>query len=64
MSAKGATHTERSTGTRRTARFGRRGSRRPHEEVGDTVVFAKYSNTEIRLDGEGLLILDAEDCSG
>jgi len=33
-------------------------------EVGDTIVFAKYSGTEIKLDGEDLLILDTDDVLG
>ncbi len=33
-------------------------------EAGDVIVFAKYSGTEIKLDGEDLLILDAEDLLG
>ena len=33
-------------------------------EVGNVVVFAKFSGTEIELDGEDLLILDAEDVLG
>ena len=31
---------------------------------GDTVVFAKYAGTEIKLDGEDYMILDAEDILG
>ncbi len=31
---------------------------------GDVVVFAKYSGTEIKLDGEDYMILDAEDILG
>ncbi|MBA2441406.1 MAG: co-chaperone GroES [Rubrobacter sp.] len=33
-------------------------------KAGDTIVFAKYSGTEIRLDNEEYLILDAEDILG
>ncbi|TCJ15739.1 co-chaperone GroES [Rubrobacter taiwanensis] len=32
--------------------------------AGDTVVFAKYSGTEIKLNGEDYLILDADDILG
>lgn len=31
---------------------------------GDTIVFAKYAGTEIKLDGEDYMILDAEDILG
>jgi chaperonin GroES len=31
---------------------------------GDTIVFAKYSGTEITLDGEDYMILDADDILG
>jgi len=31
---------------------------------GDTIVFAKYSGTEISLDGEDYMILDADDILG
>ena len=31
---------------------------------GDVVVFAKYSGTEIKLDGEDYMILDADDILG
>jgi chaperonin GroES len=31
---------------------------------GDTVIFAKYAGTEIKLDGEDYIILDAEDILG
>lgn len=31
---------------------------------GDVIVFAKYSGTEIKLDGEDYMILDAEDILG
>jgi len=31
---------------------------------GDTIVFAKYSGTEINLDGEDYMILDADDILG
>lgn len=33
-------------------------------KAGDTIVFAKYSGTEIRLDNDEYLILDAEDILG
>lgn len=33
-------------------------------DTGDVVVFAKYSGTEIKLDGEDYMILDAEDILG
>lgn len=33
-------------------------------EVGEVIVFAKYSGTEIKLDGEDFLILDIEDVLG
>lgn len=37
------------------------GKRAPLEvKVGDTVLFAKYSGTEIKLDGEEYLILNSE----
>ncbi len=32
--------------------------------TGDVVVFAKYSGTEIKLDGEDYMILDADDILG
>lgn len=32
--------------------------------VGDTVVFAKYSGTEIKLEGEDHLVLDVDDIVG
>ena len=32
--------------------------------TGDVVVFAKYSGTEIKLEGEDYMILDAEDILG
>ena len=40
--------------------------RRPrrHEVVGNTVVFVTYAGTEVKLDGAGQEILDAEECSG
>jgi chaperonin GroES len=31
---------------------------------GDTIVFAKYAGTEIKLDGQDYMILDAEDILG
>ena len=31
---------------------------------GDVIVFAKYSGTEIKLDGDDFMILDAEDILG
>jgi chaperonin GroES len=32
--------------------------------VGDVVVLAKYSGTEVKIDGEGHLIIDADDILG
>jgi chaperonin GroES len=43
----------------------RDGQRVPVEaEQGDVIVFAKYSGTEISLDGEDYMILDADDILG
>jgi chaperonin GroES len=36
----------------------------PEVSQGDVIVFAKYSGTEIGLDGEDYLILDADDILG
>jgi chaperonin GroES len=33
-------------------------------EVGEVIIFAKFSGTEMKLDGEDLLVLDAEDVLG
>ena len=41
------------------------GQRVPVEvDQGDVIVFAKYSGTEINLDGEDYMILDADDILG
>ena len=36
----------------------------PEVSKGDVIVFAKYSGTEISLDGEDYMILDADDILG
>ncbi|HET7478954.1 MAG TPA: co-chaperone GroES [Rubrobacteraceae bacterium] len=42
-----------------------KGQRVPLEvSQGDVIVFAKYSGTEIKLDGEDYMILDADDILG
>ncbi|HEX2729357.1 MAG TPA: co-chaperone GroES [Rubrobacteraceae bacterium] len=42
-----------------------KGQRVPVEvSPGDVIVFAKYSGTEIKLDGEDYMILDADDILG
>lgn len=42
-----------------------KGQRVPVEvSEGDVIVFAKYSGTEIKLDGEDYMILDADDILG
>ncbi len=42
-----------------------KGQRVPIEvSPGDVIVFAKYSGTEIKLDGEDYMILDADDILG
>jgi chaperonin GroES len=44
------------------ARFWRRGARVAMDvKVGDTVLFAKYGGTEIKIDGRNVLILREDD---
>ena len=46
-------------------RFDEKGNRQPMEvKVGDKILFAKYSGTEVKMDGKKLLILRESDILG
>ena len=41
-----------------------KGDLRPSTEVGDRILFGKWSGTEVKLDGEELLIMKESDVMG